>query len=78
MRQRIRGKTYLRGYIGLPEENERHWKGDMFHTGDSGLRDELGRLCVHGRLDDKEETISRFFEAYKNHLIRIVLGETDS
>ena len=43
---------YLRGYIRLPEEDAKHFRDGVFHTGDLGWRDEQGRLNVRGRLDD--------------------------
>ena len=43
---------YLRGYINLPEENEKAFVRGYFRTGDLGYRDEAGNLVLLGRVND--------------------------
>ena len=43
---------YFRGYINLPEQTEKVFRGGVFHTGDSGYKDEDGNLIIIGRKDD--------------------------
>ncbi|MBP3873570.1 MAG: AMP-binding protein, partial [Lachnospiraceae bacterium] len=44
--------AYFRGYIHLPEETEKAFRGGIFHTGDLGYMDENGNLLISGRSDD--------------------------
>ncbi|MBQ6296672.1 MAG: non-ribosomal peptide synthetase [Selenomonadaceae bacterium] len=43
---------YFRGYINLPEQTEKVFRGNIFHTGDLGYLDENGNLVIVGRKDD--------------------------
>ena len=43
---------YFRGYINLPEQTEKVFRGNIFHTGDLGYIDENGDLVIVGRKDD--------------------------
>lgn len=43
---------YFRGYINLPEQTEKVFRGGLFHTGDLGYKDENGDTVIVGRADD--------------------------
>ena len=43
---------YFRGYINRPEENERAFRGGIYHTGDLGRLLEDGSIVLSGRADD--------------------------
>ena len=43
---------YTRGYINLPEQTARAFRGGIFHTGDIGYYNEDGNLVLCGRMDD--------------------------
>lgn len=43
---------YFRGYINLPEQTAKVFRGGIFHTGDLGYKDENGNLIISGRADD--------------------------
>lgn len=43
---------FVRGYINLPEQTAAAFKNGIYHTGDLGKKDALGRLIVCGRLND--------------------------
>ena len=43
---------YFRGYINLPKQTEKVFRGNIFHTGDLGYIDENGDLVIVGRKDD--------------------------
>ena len=43
---------YFRGYINLPEQTEKVFRGGIFHTGDMGYKDAEGNLVICGRSDD--------------------------
>ncbi|MBQ7705763.1 MAG: AMP-binding protein, partial [Selenomonadaceae bacterium] len=43
---------FFRGYINLPEQTEKVFRGGIFHTGDLGYKDDDGNLIISGRADD--------------------------
>lgn len=43
---------YVRGYINLPEENQKAFVNGIYHTGDLGKLDGNGNLIICGRLND--------------------------
>ena len=43
---------YVRGYRNLPEETAKVFVDGIYHTGDIGRKDELGRIIICGRLND--------------------------
>lgn len=43
---------YVRGYMNLPEETEKAFRGGLYHTGDVARRDEAGNFIICGRLND--------------------------
>lgn len=43
---------FVRGYMNLPEENEKAFVNGVYHTGDLGRRDENGNLVLLGRSGD--------------------------
>ena len=43
---------FFRGYINLPEQTEKAFRGGIFHSGDLGYKDENGNLFINGRADD--------------------------
>ena len=45
--------TMMQGYVGMPEKTLAAWRNLWFHTGDSGYRDEEGRVYFTDRLDDR-------------------------
>ena len=44
--------AYFRGYIGMPEETEKAFRGGVFHTGDLGRKREDGNYVIAGRMND--------------------------
>ncbi len=42
---------YARGYIGLEDETEKHFRGGYFRTGDMGISGENGSIICCGRMD---------------------------
>lgn len=43
---------FVRGYLNLPEETEKHFKDGYYYTGDLAFRNENGELVICGRLND--------------------------
>lgn len=43
---------FVRGYLNLPEETEKHFKDGYYYTGDLAYRNENGELVICGRLND--------------------------
>ena len=43
---------YVRGYINLPEETEKHFVNGLYHSGDLARKDENGNLILLGRSGD--------------------------
>lgn len=43
---------YFRGYINLPQENDRAFQGGLYHSGDMGRRLPDGSTMILGRCDD--------------------------
>lgn len=48
----VRGPTVMMGYWGLPEANEASFDGEWFLTGDLGMFDDSGLLCIVDRAKD--------------------------
>ncbi|MFM1886397.1 MAG: hypothetical protein RL026_1554 [Pseudomonadota bacterium] len=45
----VSSRAMTRGYLGLPPEENQHFRGGAFHTGDLGLLDAEGNLHLRGR-----------------------------
>lgn len=43
---------YFRGYMNLPEENEKVFRGGIYHSGDMGKQLPDGNFMILGRIDD--------------------------
>ena len=43
---------FVRGYLNLPDETEKHFKDGYYYTGDLAYRDENGELVICGRMND--------------------------
>ena len=43
---------YFRGYINLPQDSERAFRGGLYHSGDMGKRLADGNIVILGRVDD--------------------------
>ncbi|MEV4392008.1 AMP-binding protein [Nonomuraea sp. NPDC049607] len=48
----VRGAPMMNGYWNHPEATAHAFRGGWYHTGDLGVRDELGRIRHAGRLTD--------------------------
>ena len=63
VRPRVPG-AFMAGYHEMPEKTVEAWRNLWFHTGDAGLRDELGRYHFVDRIKDcirrRGENISSF------------------
>lgn len=48
----VRGKSVTQGYLKMPEENAKIFRGGWFHTGDKGFITEDRQLVMTGRIKD--------------------------